>query len=149
MSQLYYNDLNVGDKYKFNGIQISREDIISFGHRYDPLPFHIDEEAAMESIFDGLIASGLQTLALTQRQIVDHFYQDLHILGGFGFKEVLFPNPVRPGDTLYISLEILEKRPSESDPSRGLVTVKRTITNQNDTPVLTAVNNLLLQRRQS
>lgn len=146
MSQLYYDDLNIGDKYEFDGIRVSKEEIVSFGHRYDPLPFHTNEKAALDSIFDGLIASGLQTLALSQKQIVDHLYEDAHILGGFGFEEVLFPNPVRPEDVLYTSVEVIEKRLSESDPSRGIVTIERTVAKHDDVVVLTAINNVLFQR---
>ena len=147
MDNLYYEDLIVDEEYKFDDIQVSKKEIVEFGRQYDPLPFHTGDEAAAETPFDGVIASGLQTFALSQRQIVDHFYGEGRVLGSVGFDEVLFPNPVRPGDTLSTSLEVIEKRPSESNPSRGLVKLERTVVNQHDTVVLRAVNNVLFERR--
>lgn len=146
MSELYYDDFAVGDTYEFDGVRLSRTDIVEFGRQYDPLPFHTDEDAAMETPYGGVIASGLQTFAVSQRQVVDHLYRRAAIYGSVGFDELAFPNPVRPGDTLYTSLEVLGKRPSESDPSRGLVTVERTVDTQAGATVLRAVNNVLFER---
>ena len=147
MSDLYYEDLVVGETYEFDEVRISKNEIIDFGQQYDPLPFHTSYEAAVDTSFEGLIASGLQTFALSQRQIVDQLFGRARILGSVGFDEVLFPNPVRPGDILSTNLEVLEKRPSASKPSYGLVTLKRTVVDQNDEPVLQAVNNVLFERR--
>ena len=147
MGDLYYDDFTVGETYECDDVKITKDEIIEFSQRYDPLPFHTDDEAASETPFDGIIASGLQTLALSQREIVKSFYRNGRILGSVGFDEVLFPNPVRPGDTLSTSLEVIKKRPSNSDPSRGLVKLKRTVINQHDAVVLQAVNNVLFERR--
>ena len=147
MSDLYYEDFVVGETYEFDTVQISEDEIIEFGQQYDPLPFHISDEAATETPFDGLIASGLQTFALSQRQIVDQLFGRARILGSVGFDEVLFPNPVRPGDILSTSLEVVEKRPSASKPSRGLVTFKQTVVDQHDVLVLQVVNNVFFERR--
>lgn len=147
MSGLYYEDFIVGETYEFDDIRISEDEIVDFGQQYDPLPLHTNHEAAADAPFEGLIASGLQTFALSQRQIVDQLFGRAHILGSVGFDEVLFPTPVRPGDILSTSLEVLEKRPSASKPSYGLVTLERTVVDQNDEPVLQAVNNVLFKRR--
>ncbi|QLG50990.1 MaoC/PaaZ C-terminal domain-containing protein [Natrinema halophilum] len=147
MSDLYYEDFAVGERHEFDGVRLGKEEIVEFGERYDPLPFHTEDEAAAETPFDGIIASGLQTFVMSQQQVVDNLYGNARILGSVGFDEVLFPNPVRPGDTLSTSLEVLEKRPSESDPSRGLVTLERTVVDQHDAVVLKAVNNVLFERR--
>lgn len=148
MSALYYDDFVVGETYEFDNVQISEKEIIEFGRRYDPLPLHTGDKVTAELPFDEVIASGLQTFALSQRQIVDHLYGKGRVLGSVGFDEVLFPNPVRPGDTLSTSLEVIGKRPSKSDPSRGLVKLERTVVNQHNTVVLQAVNNVLFGRRQ-
>ena len=147
MSKLYYEDFSVGKTYKFDGVKIERREIVEFGQQYDPLPLHTDTEASAETPYDDIIASGLHTFALSQKQIVDNLYGRSRVLGSVGFDEVVFPNPVRPGDMLYTSLEVLEKRPSESDPSRGLVTLERTVVNQHDEVVLKAVNNVLFERQ--
>lgn len=117
MSVLYYDKFIAGETYEFDNAQISEKEIIEFGRRCDPLPLHTSDEVAAEPPFDEVLASGLQTFTLSQRQIVDHLYGKGRILGSVGFDEVLFPNPVRPGDTLSTRLEVIGKRPSESDPS--------------------------------
>lgn len=147
MDKLYYEDFSVGKTHEFDGIQLEREEIVEFGQQYDPLPLHTDTEASAETPYDDIIASGLQTFALSQKQVVNNLYGRSRVLGSVGFDEVMFPNPVRPGDTLYTTLEILEKRPSESDPLRGLVTLERTVVNQDDEVVLKAVNNVLFERQ--
>lgn len=147
MCELYYEDFTVGKTYEFDGIQVEREEIVEFGQQFDPLPLHTDTEALAETPYDDIIASGLHTFALSQKQIVDNLYGKSRVLGSVGFDEVVFPNPVRPGDTLYTTLKILEKRPSESDPLRGLVTLERRVVNQHDEVVLKAVNNVLFERQ--
>lgn len=149
MDELYYEDFSVGKTYEFGGIQVERDEIVEFGQRYDPLPIHTDTESSAETPYDDVIASGLQTFALSQKQIVDNLYGRSRVLGSVGFDEVVFPNPVRPGDTLSTTLEVLEKRPSESNPSRGLVTLERAVVNQHDEVVLKAVNNVLFERQQN
>lgn len=147
MNDLYYEDLSTGEVHEFEGTTLSEEQIIDFGQQYDPLPLHVSPDEATKTPVGGLIASGLQTFSLSQRQIADQLFKGAHILGSVGFDEVLFPNPVRPGDFLLTSLEVVEKRLSTSKPSYGLVTLERTVVNQNDEVVLQAVNNVLFERR--
>lgn len=149
MSELYYEDFSVGKTYKFDGFSIKRNEITGFANRYDPLPLHTDTEASAKTPYDDIIASGLQTFALSQKEIADDLFTRSRVLGSVGFNEVVFPNPVHPEDTLFTTLKVLEKRVSESDPSRGLVTLERTVVNQHDEVVLKAVNNVLFERRQS
>ncbi|MGB9985699.1 MULTISPECIES: MaoC family dehydratase [Halobacteriales] len=147
MYNRYYEDFVVGETHKTDDVEVTKQEILEFGQKYDPLPFHIDEETAAETPFNGVIASGLQTFALSQKQVVDSFFRESHLLGSVGFDEAEFPNPVRPGDTLSTTLEILEKRPSKSNPSRGLVTIMRKVVNQHDSVVLRVTNNVLVERQ--
>ncbi|MDL5363817.1 MaoC/PaaZ C-terminal domain-containing protein [Halalkalicoccus sp. NIPERK01] len=149
MCNLHYDDFVVGEIYEFGDVEITKKEIVEFGRQYDPLPFHTDDAAGAETPFDGVITSGLQTFALSQRQIVDNLYGNARILGSVGFEDVSFPNPVGPGDRLSTTLEVLKKRPSKSDPTRGLVALERTVRNQHDSVVLRAVNNVLFERKTS
>ncbi|MFX5506234.1 MaoC/PaaZ C-terminal domain-containing protein, partial [Acinetobacter baumannii] len=80
-------------------------EIKQFAQQYDPQPFHLDDEAAQQTFFRGLAASGWHTAALTMRLLVD----TLHIQGGIigaGFDEFRWPRPTRPGDVLRLEAEV-------------------------------------------
>jgi len=137
---LYYEDLQVGDTWSVGNHTVSKDEIIEFGERYDPLPFHTDEEAASNSMFGGLVASGIHTLAVCQRLSTERFYMESSSVAGLGIKEIEYPTPVRPGDTLRVQLEIVAKRPSNKTPDKGIVNVKRVVLNQDDEVVLRMVD---------
>lgn len=147
MQERYLEDFAVGQTYRTRTITIDKARMIDFAMEFDPQPFHVDEEAARTSLFGGLAASGWYTGALTARLLVD---SDIKPVGGLinaGFDEFRLPRPVRPGDELYVELEVLEVRPSKSRPTRGLVKLRITTKNQNGEAVLIMVANFILQRR--
>ena len=45
-------------------------DVVAFARRFDPQPFHVDEEQARQSLFGGLCASGWHTAAICMRYTV-------------------------------------------------------------------------------
>ena len=63
MARRYFEDITDGEPLHCQKLIITREDIIEFAKRFDPQPFHTDENAAKESIFGGLVASSLHTLS--------------------------------------------------------------------------------------
>lgn len=141
----YYESLTVGDTETFGERTITREEIITFAEQYDPQPFHTDEEAAEQSLFGGLVASGWHTAAVCMRLFVDHAADDAW-LGARGIDELRWIDPVRPGDTLSVTTEIVDKRPSGSDPTLGHVDSKLTATNQHDDPVLSWIGLAIVRR---
>lgn len=143
----YFEDLAAGETYDLGTLTVSEEDILEFAKRYDPQPFHIDPEAAEGSIYGGLIASGWHTCALYMRLLATGFLNDTASLGSPGVDEIRWPAPVRPGDQLSGSLEILTSRPSNSRADRGIVTSRGKLANQHGEAVLrlTAIN--LIGRR--
>lgn len=148
MAELYLEDFEAGQV--FNSLQRVRVDataIIEFASDYDPQPFHLDDQAARQTFFGGLAASGWHTAALTMRMLVDG---ELRIAGGLiglGFEEMRWPRPVRPGDELHVQSEILEKRESRSRPQQGLLKVRNVTLNQRDEPVQVSVGTLIVPRR--
>jgi acyl dehydratase len=114
MAHLYFEDAEVGTTCKAGPYLVSKDEIIQFAKQYDPVPRHIDEEAAARSIFGGLTASSAHTfavfIALTPKQ------PRLHVLAGMGYDELRLPNPVRPGDELDLETNTLEKRESNRNP---------------------------------
>ena len=126
----YYEDLTVGDTYETGGYTVSKEEIVEFAEQFDPQPFHVDEAAAEESMFGELVASGLHTLCLSVRLFVTDFVQGeegVANMGGLGMDDLRWHEPVRPGDTLRVRAEVVEKTPSESRSDRGYVEFHRTV----------------------
>jgi len=116
---VYLDDLQVGQRFTSGTYVIEEAQIKAFASEFDPQSFHLDETAAQASIFKGLAASGWHTAAVAMRLLVDGGLPFAHGLVGLG-GEVAWPRPTRPGDTLRVESEIVEIRPSRSNPIRGL-----------------------------
>jgi acyl dehydratase len=147
MMERYFEDFEVGQKFRSGAIEVTPERIKSFAAEFDPQPFHLDEQAAKDSLFAGLAASGWHTAALTMRLLVD---SDLKIAGGTigaGGEELRWPRPVRPGDLLRIEAEVVDLRPSRSRPELGIVKVRLTTLNQRGEPVQISTPALMVRRR--
>jgi acyl dehydratase len=114
MTDRYLEDFAVGQTFRSGRLQIDKERIKTFGAEFDPQPFHLDEEAARDTIFGGLAASGWHTAAVTMRLLVESDLKPAGGIVGAGFDEFRWPRPVRPGDELRIESEVLEVRASRS-----------------------------------
>jgi acyl dehydratase/ribonuclease HI len=143
---LYLDDLQVGQKFTSSTYRMEEERIKSFAAEFDPQPFHLDDEAARNSVFHGLAASGWHTAAATMRLLVTSglpFAGGLVGLGG----EISWARPTRPGDTLRVQSEILKITPSRSKPNQGVVTVRNVTFNQNGEDVQVLITKILVFRR--
>ena len=147
MNERYLEDFAAGQTFGSGRLRVDKEQIKSFAAEFDPQPFHLDEEAARNSVFQGLAASGWQTAALTMRLLVESDFKPAGGIIGAGFDEFRWPRPVRPGDELHLEIEVLEARPSKSRPDQGLIKVRTTTLNQNDEAVQVNVGNLIVPRR--
>jgi acyl dehydratase len=137
MTPLLFDDIPVGlVMAPPEAYEISRSEIIEFAGRFDPQPFHLDDEAAARTDFGGLIASGMHTLAASIRLGADESPATAAV-AGLGIDELKMLHPVRPGDRLQQATEVVEVVPSRSRPDRGIVRGRRTVRNQDDVPVLT------------
>lgn len=138
----YFEDYVVGSTHEFGPVAVEEEEIIAFGKRYDPQIFHTDPEAAKETVFGGLIASGWHTASLMMRLFVDHFLSHVASLASPGVDELRWLQPVRPGDELSVRVTITEARRSRSKSDRGLINTAIEVLNQNREVVMTmkAVN---------
>jgi acyl dehydratase len=144
---IYFEDFTPGREFHTEGVTITEGAIIDFAMTFDPQPFHLNVEAAKASIYEGLIASGFQTMALTFRLFIQTRALAACSLGSPGVDEVRFLRPVRPGDTLRATVEVLDQRPSTSKPDRGIVRLHWTTLNQRGEPVLTLTSMQLVRRR--
>jgi acyl dehydratase len=117
----YYEDIAVGERVELGSHTLSKDEIRTFAERYDPQPIHVDEAAAEASVYGGLIASGWHTAAVCMRLLAEGFLNETASMGSPGLDELRWLAPVRPGDSLSASVEILDRRPSESRDDRGYV----------------------------
>ena len=133
----HFEDLALGEAIDLGRTTVSRDMIVSFAREFDPLPFHLDEKAARDSLLGGLAASGWHTGALTLRMLVDRFLSHIAACGGLGFENLRWKAPVLVGDTIGGTATIVELRRSSSHPHWGIVKLDFRIANQDDRPVMT------------
>ena len=143
----YLDDLTVGQRFGSGHLTLDASAIKRFAAEYDPQPFHLNDQAAEESIFQGLAASGWQTAAISMRLLVDSEFKPAGGTVGAGLDELEWPRPVRPGDELSLETEVLEVRPSKSRPAQGMVKVRVTTFNQKREVVQMYVANLVVKRK--
>ena len=140
MPGVWYDDYDAGHVFEFGDVTMVEDEIIDFATKFDPQPFHVDKLAAADGMYGGIIASGWHTVSVCMRMIVDNMMgPDSGSLGSPGLSEVSWPKPVRPGDTLRLRAEILEKIPSKSKPDRGFWRVRFAALNQHDEEVAVMV----------
>jgi acyl dehydratase len=132
----YWEDLQPGSVRELGTVTMTAEEIKDFAAKFDPQPFHLDEQAAARSIYGSLIASGWHTCALAMRLMVDHFLKEAASMGSPGVENVRWLKPVYPGDTLRLQHTILEARPLRSRPEIGLVRTVWYMFNQHGDKVL-------------
>jgi acyl dehydratase len=147
VAPMFLEDLKVGQTFRSGTITVDPERSRSFAAEFDPQPFHLDEAAGAGSLFGGLVASGWYTAALSMRLLVESDFRIAGGLIGAGVEEIRWPRPVLPGDVLRVESEILDVRPSQSKPDRGIARVRNTTVNQNDEPVMIQVAKLIVPRR--
>jgi acyl dehydratase len=128
-NRLYLDDLQIGQRFTSGTHVVDEEQIKAFARQFDPQPFHLDSEAAKNTLLSGVAASGWHTAAITMRLLVDG---GLPLTGGIvgAGGELEWPNPTRPGDSLQVESQVLGIRPSRSRPDRGVATVRSLTRNQ-------------------
>ncbi|WP_422015307.1 MaoC family dehydratase [Reyranella sp.] len=147
MTDRFFEDFKVGDRFVSGGMTITEAAIIDFARQWDPQPFHTDPEFAAKWTFGGLIASGLHTMAATLRLWLDLGIFRACSLGSPGIGEVQFPRPVRPGDTLRVVSDIVQLRASASRPDRGIAKLRQVTMNQLGEQVMEQETTVFLKRR--
>ena len=136
MPRWYFEDLTPGLIVEAVGPTVTAEEIIDFAKKFDPQYFHVDAEAAKQSPFGKLIASGWHTSALCMRMVCDGYLLDAASLGSPGIDELRWTRPVFAGDTLHLKMTVLEQRPSRSRPDQGSILSKWEVFNQQGEPVM-------------
>ena len=147
MAKRYLEDFHAGQVFEVGSHTFTADEIVEFGKRYDPQPFHVDEEAARQTLWGGLIASGWHTIGTVMRLQVEAYVNDSASLGSPGIDEIRFWKPVRPGDTITARSTILEVVPSRSKPDRGHLLARAEAFNQKGELVLSFIGRGIYFRR--
>ncbi len=143
----YLEDFAVGERRRLGTTHVVEADVIRFATEFDPQPFHIDAEAAKDSIYGSVIASGWHTCAMTMRVLVDSYLRESASMGSPGIDELRWLKPVRPGDTLTVFSTAEDIAFSKSKPDRGILTSVTEVENQHGEVVLTMRGKSMMRRR--
>lgn len=154
----YFEDIQVGEIIQLGRHTFTVEEVKAFAHRFDPQPFHVDEQAAEETHFGALVASGWHTASIWMRLMVEYRRRVAEaarargepvagIGPALGFRELKWLKPVYVGDTIEYESEVIETRRSNNRPGFGLMTIRATGFNQNGEPVISFVSTTFVERR--
>ena len=133
MRTLYLEDYAPGWSASGGSYEVTEEEILEMGQRFDPRSFHTDPRAARRSHFGGLVASGCHLFCIRSRLVHDQ-ESGPALVAGLGLEAMDLPHPVRPGDRLSLRQECLEARRSRSRPDRGIVRLRSVVENQRGEP---------------
>ncbi len=144
--EFYFDDIEIGHSESLGSYTLSAENIVEFAEKWDPMPFHVNQDNCEASIHGGLIACGVHLLGI--RMILTHNMEALEaVVASFGYDDVRFKAPARPGDTLSLFAEWTEMRESNSRPDCGIAKLFYRLGNQDGETVLSHFDNLLIRKR--
>ena len=147
MKKQYIEDLYTGQKFA-SGCHVVKElELKKFAAEFDPQPHHLDSQTAHMTIFEGLVASGWHTAAISSRLLIESEFQPAGGIVGLSVDELRWQKPVQPGDTLHVETEILELRPSKSRRGHGVIKARIITINQKNEKVQSYILHLLALRR--
>jgi acyl dehydratase len=146
---IYWEDLQPGSVRELGSTSVTAEEIREFAGKFDPQPFHLDEEAGRKSLFGGLCASGWHTCALAMRLTVDNMLRHSSSLGSPGLEGLKWLKPVYPGDVLSLRHTILEARGMRKRPDTGIVRSRWEMFNQGGDKVLEMEGYGMFRRREA
>jgi len=137
---LYFEELEIGTRSAAGPYVVSRDEIIQFAKKYDPVPRHLDEEAAARSLFGGLTASSAHTFSI-------FILLTTQLRPRLDWNELKLPHAVRPDDELELETTVLQMRLSKSKPDRGIILTRVLLRNQKRETALECTSNIFVARR--
>lgn len=143
----FLEDVKAGDVFSLGPVEVDRDEMLGFAHRYDPQPFHQDPEAARRTLAGELIASGWFTGSLAMRMLCDAAPFGENPILGTGIEGLRWPTPVRAGDKLAGIARVVEVRPSSKRSDRGTVRLEVTLRNGRSEQVFRMIPSMVLMRR--
>lgn len=146
-SELYFEDFDAGETFKYGSRTLTAEDIVTFAETYDPQRFHLGQESAADTMFGELVASGLQTLCVCCQMAVDGLFARTAVMAGIGFDRIRYPRPVKPGDELSGYVEVVSTECTDRHPQSGRIDFEIVGLNGDGETVMTCLNLALVHRR--
>ena len=146
MARRFFEDLVIDERVVVGSYTAPREEAIELARRWEPQPYHVDEEAAQSSLYGGLTLCSLHLFAICTRLFFD-MKDPIAVLGMLGKEELRLPAPARPDEELRYWTRCVDKRASQSKPDRGVITLHDTLENSAGKAVLTQKVTLLVTRR--
>ncbi|MGR8948013.1 MAG: MaoC/PaaZ C-terminal domain-containing protein [Gammaproteobacteria bacterium] len=143
---IYFDDLTINQTFEFGPYLVEEEELLAFNRKWDPLPIHLDDDAARAKGFRSKTASGQYTLCVKQH-FVNQCGWTSAVIGAMGFDEVRFPNPVYVGDEIFAEVEVAKLRASKTKPDRGIVTLNFRLYKKSAETVLTYIDTVMFARR--
>lgn len=144
---LYWEDFKLGESVEMGSHRFTAEEITAFARQFDPQPFHVDPEAARDSFYGTLIASGWHTCAVAMRLMCESYVNRTRSMGSPGVDNIRWLAPVKAGDTLRYRFTVLEARASRSRPDAGLMRTQWEAVNQDGVRVLSMEGWSMIGRR--
>lgn len=136
----YLEDFKIGETWESTTVEMQQDEMIAYAKQNDPQPMHIDPEAAAQSRWGTIIASGWMIAALSMRLFIQGGgYGDTPVVG-MGIDELRWRKPVRPGDVLKVHREVISAEPSKSRPEYGVIKTKVSVINQKDEVMMTLIS---------
>ncbi len=145
---LFFDQILVGYRSTVGAWQLSAEEVTDFARTWDPHPFHVDGEAARESVFGELVASSLHLFAICTRLFFDHEDQ-IQVMAMLGKDKIRLHQPARATDRLIYTTECIEQRPSQTKTDRGVIVLSDQLGRDSGEPVMTQEVTLLVARQPS
>jgi acyl dehydratase len=147
VAKAFLDDFTIGETFETQSYTITADESFAFARAYDPQPFHLDAAAAQRAIFGELTCSGWHTAAVTMRLVVESGVMRETGIIGTGIDELRWLAPVKPGDSLQVRGEIVERIPSKRRPDRGTLRVCLETLNQHGVAVMSQIANLIVPAR--
>lgn len=146
MELCYYEDYEVGQVHISDTYTIDKTELVEFSKKWDPQPYHIDEESAIASIYGSLTAPSSMIMAVASR-LGNTIMPKCAAMGALGMTDQEFPNPMRPGDHITLKSTVTQKRRSKTKLDRDIVHFAVQVVNHNDEPITTYRTKIMVAKR--
>ena len=148
---LFYEDIEPSEfAYHGPGRVVTADEIKRFALEFDPMPFHVDEEAAAKSILGRLCASSVHVLAIGSQLAHEGMAGDtdeMAVLSGLGWDKVRLVSPLFAGDHVRVRSRVASKRESGSRPDCGIVTMDNQVLRADESLIASYEISVLVLKR--
>ncbi len=146
MALIHYEDVQLDVPQRSGTYTVPRDEVIEYARKWDPQPWHLDDEEAAKTLFGRISACFSHVFAIMGKLTIEA-EDRLAVIAGLGFEEFMMRAPVHPDDVLELEMTPVAKRVSASKPDRGIVTTRFSLRNQDGVEVLTGEGRAMVSLR--